>query len=173
MPLDAPVFDDAPIPDETPVLPTDEAPSTVHELHCEVCGIPLSYSGRGRKPKFCDEHKKKAGSSSGKAATRPSRKNSELAAAATESLVQINSLVAAGAMLAQFQQTASAMAAREDAFRTQAFAALQTDPALCQQILRAGQTSARMSLLLAYVSLGASVAPYAIAEAKERRAIKE
>lgn len=27
------------------------------DLACEVCGTPLVYAGRGRKPRFCDEHK--------------------------------------------------------------------------------------------------------------------
>lgn len=30
---------------------------------CETCGEPLSYSGRGRYPRFCDEHKPGKGSS--------------------------------------------------------------------------------------------------------------
>lgn len=28
---------------------------------CEVCDVPLVYSGRGRHPKYCDEHKPTAG----------------------------------------------------------------------------------------------------------------
>lgn len=35
------------------------------DFTCEVCGVPLSYSGRGRKPKFCDEHKSSRPSSGG------------------------------------------------------------------------------------------------------------
>lgn len=30
------------------------------DLSCVVCGVALDYSGRGRKPKFCDEHKRSA-----------------------------------------------------------------------------------------------------------------
>ncbi len=30
-------------------------PST--DLSCEVCGTPLVYGGRGRKPRYCDDHK--------------------------------------------------------------------------------------------------------------------
>lgn len=32
------------------------------DLTCEVCGTPLIYAGSGRKPKFCDEHKRATGS---------------------------------------------------------------------------------------------------------------
>lgn len=40
---------DVPIPEET-------APTT-DDLTCEICGTALTYAGRGRKPKFCDDHK--------------------------------------------------------------------------------------------------------------------
>lgn len=38
-------------------------PTVTSDLTCEVCGTGLVYSGRGRKPRFCEEHKR--GSSSG------------------------------------------------------------------------------------------------------------
>lgn len=37
----------------------DEAP-----YRCETCGTALHYGGRGRKPRFCDEHKKGGASKS-------------------------------------------------------------------------------------------------------------
>lgn len=38
--------------------PPEPTPGPVSDdLTCEVCGKALSYSGKGRKPKFCDEHK--------------------------------------------------------------------------------------------------------------------
>lgn len=166
---DIPVFDDTPIPDAPPI--SDIAPSTSHDLHCKTCGVPLEYSGRGRKPMYCPQHRKASGGS-GSATARTTKKNAELAAAATESLVQVNSLVGMGLMLAQMPATASAIAAREEAFRVQAYAALQTDPALCQQILRAGQASARMTLIIAYASMAGAVAPYAAMEIKAKRAAK-
>lgn len=36
------------------------------DFACEECGAPLTYAGRGRKPRFCDEHKPGRSSSSGK-----------------------------------------------------------------------------------------------------------
>lgn len=33
----------------------DTSPSS--DLACQVCGRPLVYSGRGRKPRFCEDHK--------------------------------------------------------------------------------------------------------------------
>lgn len=46
-------------------ISADDAP-----YRCEVCGTSLEYGGRGRKPRFCAEHKKgasKSASGSGKA----------------------------------------------------------------------------------------------------------
>lgn len=37
---------------QKPFTSTDEAP-----YRCETCGVSLRYSGRGRKPKYCAEHK--------------------------------------------------------------------------------------------------------------------
>ncbi len=41
-------------------------------LTCETCGLPLHYGGRGRKPRFCDEHKPNRKAVDG--STRPPRK---------------------------------------------------------------------------------------------------
>jgi len=38
---------------------TDPAPAATPEFTCEVCGVPVVYSGRGRHPKRCDEHKRR------------------------------------------------------------------------------------------------------------------
>lgn len=54
-----PQFDTVTVPptDDT----TDAGPTTASDdLTCRVCGAPLSYSGRGRKPTLCDEHKRAA-----------------------------------------------------------------------------------------------------------------
>jgi len=52
-------------------VPTDD---DIAPLRCEVdgCTNTLTYSGRGRKPKYCDEHKSatSAGTSSGKRSTK-------------------------------------------------------------------------------------------------------
>ena len=163
---DIPLFEDGVA--EIPKFPgTDKPPPSSHELHCEVCGKELSYSGKGRKPKYCDEHKRSSSSSSNTGTKKNS--NAQLAAQAADALVSVNSLVVMGLMFAQFGDTASEISKREDAFREQAYQALLTDPALCKSILRAGQTSGKISLLIAYGMLGASVAPTAMVEVNEKR----
>lgn len=53
----------------------DIPPTTEDDLTCEVCGKPLIYGGRGRKPTRCDEHKRNKATGGG---TR--RSNSKLGA---------------------------------------------------------------------------------------------
>ncbi|HEY6018781.1 MAG TPA: hypothetical protein VIY48_02495 [Candidatus Paceibacterota bacterium] len=151
-----------PIPDAD--LPPDLPPETGSDLRCQVCGTELVYGGRGRKPTRCDEHKKQSGGNK-----RQSQSNDKLAAQATDSLMALNALATMGIMFAGMNRTASAIAERDDAFREQAYSALLTDPALCRVILRGGAVSARLSLGIAYATLGAAVAPVAIAEFKEKR----
>lgn len=55
----------------------DQAPISSGELACIVCGSPLTYGGRGPKPKYCAEHKtnksKSASASSGGSQARIER----------------------------------------------------------------------------------------------------
>lgn len=101
------------------------------------------------------------------AATGPRGSNETLAKQAASLLAQTNGLITTGLFLTGFKQTASEIAARNDAFEAQVASALLTDPALCRTILKAGGTSAKLSLLIAYAMLAGSVAPVAIAEYRE------
>lgn len=60
--------DFSPISESTVPLDTPPASRDDGVLRCEQCGTgPLYYGGRGRKPRFCDEHKPNKGSSSASA----------------------------------------------------------------------------------------------------------
>jgi hypothetical protein len=59
MPLEA----DLDVDLESPVTPI------VSDYQCEVCATPLTYGGRGRKPRFCAEHKPKGSAASKSKAT--------------------------------------------------------------------------------------------------------
>jgi hypothetical protein len=139
------------------------------EYPCEVCGREAGpYGGRGRKPKFCDEHKKST--SKTRAASAP--KNNALAAQAADALVQINGLVAFAATVMQYEYTGNTLRDAQDEFRTRAHAALVTDPALCRAILRGGPMSARAALILSYGMLATVVAPVAVQEFRDKRELK-
>lgn len=149
-------------PDDTPDI------SGVPEYACSECGKELFYSGRGRKPTKCDDHKRTSSARS----SGSSSNNDKTAAAALEILVQGNNIVAMAAMMGQFFRTASAISDREDAFRVQAMEALKADPALARTIVKAGATSGKAMLLFAYGMLAVSIAPVTLQEIKERRATK-
>lgn len=152
-----------PLIDEPPLL--DGEP----EFSCEGCGTALEYAGRGRKPKWCANCKS---SSPRKLRSVPTGSNDKLAGMATDLLCQANNMAGVGFMLFQLNGTAMALAAREDAFRIQAYEALKTDPALCKMILKGGSTSGKIMLVVAYAMLAVSIAPVAIEEIKEKRAAK-
>lgn len=146
----------------TEEIPQDTTP--LPEYACEVCGEELHYGGRGRKPRFCDEHKK-----GGKSTREPrSAANSKLAAQAADVLAQYNDFAVLGLMFVA-PRTASEIAGRNDAFRDAATRALAGDAALCKSILNAGKYSAKMSLALAYGSLVGGVLPVAIVVVRELR----
>lgn len=60
--LDVPATDDsAPPPDDTPPPPDDDSSAGGGDddkrPHCEECGTVIPWSGRGRRPKRCADHK--------------------------------------------------------------------------------------------------------------------
>lgn len=159
-------FSAAAVPDEADApLPEDVSPGS--EFHCLTCGKPLEYAGRGRKPKYCAEHRRGGARKQTKASTV---KNERLASQATDALMQINGLAAFLAHLTGLPMTAEAINNAEPGLREQVHNALITDPDLCAAILKGGTQSARVSLILAYGMFGISVAPVAALEIKARKA---
>lgn len=166
---DVPVYSD----EKATVFPQDESPIDSDALYCEVCGVEIPYAGRGRKPRKCEQHRRPSGSATRSSAGRKTLgKNEALAAQATEALCQVNGLITLGVMATGLPATASAIQTADEGFREQAYAALLTDPALCQTILRAGTASGKVSLLIAYGMLAAAVTPVAMLEIKEKREAK-
>lgn len=157
------------ITDDIPFV-RDEIPQIDDSvLRCDVCGVDIVYSGRGRKPTKCEEHKRSS-KSTGKRATVKSPSNEKLAADATAVLVQFNDLLTLGMMGAKLHGSASKLANHKEVFEVQAFNALMTDPALCHTILRGGALSGKALLAFAYGSMIMAVAPTLVEEVKERRA---
>ncbi len=146
------------------IAPTDSGV----EYPCTVCRKEAGpYKGKGRKPTKCPDHK--TGSGTG---TKRSGNNHVLAQQAAAALAQINSIGVVVLMTTSFDQTASTIADRNEAFEAAAYNALITDPALCRQILRAGTSSAKVSLMVAYAMLAASVYPALREEVRDKRAAR-
>lgn len=161
-------FEAAVIPEDIPV---DSIPDLSDvEYPCEVCGKESGpYGGRGRKPKRCADHKKQPTVSGSRKLTGNA---ANLAAQATQVLVQVNGMLAVGAMGMQMFNTAHAIAEANPNFEQQAHQALLTDPELCRLILKSGGASAKVSLAMAYVGMGMAILPTALQDVQTRRAVR-
>ncbi len=81
-----------PIPDDVFDVADNATNDTLPiTLACEVCGTPLSYAGKGRKPRFCAEHKPGRGT-----ATRASRGGWKDAGIVEAALTQSIEMIAGG-----------------------------------------------------------------------------
>lgn len=96
--------------------------------------------------------------------------NETLAASALEVLVGFNTAISMGLMAMMMPQSALGVSSYEPTFREQAYAALLTDPGLCNRILKMASTSGTMGLVLAYVGMGLTVAPTAMSEKNNMKA---
>jgi hypothetical protein len=74
-------FSTTEIPSEIPFV--DDG-SQSDDLTCDVCGVPLTYAGRGRKPTKCDTHKRKSSGTT----TRRGSADVELAVTSLHSLYE-------------------------------------------------------------------------------------
>lgn len=152
-------------------IPQDSVPHASDvEYPCVECGREAGpYSGRGRKPTRCPEHKK---TSTRSKAPGTKGSNATLAEQATEALWQINGMAAFLAMLSGFQMTGAAIQEREEAFRQQCYAALLTDPNMCRTILKAGTNSSKVALVACYGMFAAGVVPTLMMEMRMRKEAK-
>ena len=138
------------------------------EYPCTECGRESGpYSGRGRKPTKCPEHKKIP---SKNPRPKTTGKNAQIAGQAADTLAQYNELVAFVATLSTWNNTGEALINANDAFREKAYAALLTDPELAQSIVRTGGISGKAALIISYAMLATAVAPVAVMEARAKKA---
>ncbi len=141
------------------------------EYPCEICGKESGpYSGRGRKPKRCAEHKAKQ-STPRKAGKLPAKVEAN-AAMAAEILAQYNGLAGLGLRLVTYHDTADAIVGANPVFKELAYNALISDPALAESIIRTGGMPGKVALIVAYATFGAAVAPVAMLELRSKRADK-
>ena len=145
-------------------LSMDVALGTTEGLHCVVCGVPLTYAGRGKRPKYCPDHGRRRSGASVTGTGTTTAKNEQLAIQAASALVGVNGLVEIIVGFAGLPETAATMRGAKEAFREQAQTALLNDPDLCRTIIAGGGMSAKLSLVVAYGMLGSVVIPTGVAE---------
>lgn len=151
------------------LLGGSESPTVSDDLTCEVCGKALVYSGRGRKPKFCDEHKQSRSSS-------PRTSSAPRSTGNVNSALQVMETGYAGlsVMLRLFSPTAAVQweSSHDSLIETdrQAFTA---DPKLAQRIAKLGQTSGTAMFIGAHVFALAPVVMIVRADIQNRQAERQ
>lgn len=132
---------------------------------CEVCGTPLVYAGRGRKPTRCDEHKRNKSASN---STRSNKGSTRDVTAAANTLKTLNTAVAVPLMMVA--PTAGAeWSARLPTLEAQTLSILESDPNLARRLASAGAKGGGLALLLAYAMNLMPVLAVARNELNERR----
>lgn len=149
-------------------MPPDAADSTTdtvtsNDPTCEVCGTPLSYSGRGRKPKYCDDHKRSTSTSRTTSTGRRSTRDVEAAMAALSS----------GHTVVQFAMSLVSLEAGQvfeisrPTLDERNRAILESDPALAKRIAAMASKGGGAALLISHVI---AIAPAAAIAGRQMRA---
>lgn len=157
-------FSVADIPPDATTVDIDSGNSeSSSDLTCQVCGTPLTYGGRGRKPKFCDDHKKSPSSGS---STRSSGGRAgaevEAAMAALEGMHTVLSM----ALMVIAPNAAMEWQAQLPALNDRNRGILGADKELAKKIAKMASKGSSPMLFLSY---GAAIAPVAGVASMERR----
>lgn len=158
--MTAPIFMTAPIPD-------DDAPEWLEatetaDLECVVCGTPLTYGGRGPKPKFCIDHKTNKSTSNRSSGARISSDVN----AAMSTLSALYDAVAMGLMLVS-PTAAQVWAGQIESLQEKNKVILTADKDLCRMINRGAASGGRYAFVAAHA---AALTPPLIIAVRERKA---
>ena len=160
--LTMPDFTSSTIPDDEPApewLDKAETP----DLSCESCGTPLVYQGRGRKPRFCAEHKPSAP----KRASVPRGSSSDVASA-MHTLGGLYDALAMGLMLVS-PDAATVWASQVENLQVKNAIILAADKDLCKMINRGAAKGGRYAFFAAHAM--AITPPLMIAVQQRRQTI--
>lgn len=165
-------FSVASIPEDA--APMDTAPadpiSEPAGYYCEVCGVPLSYGGRGRPPKRCAEHK--SSKSSGSSSRGGGRRSTRDVDAAMAALDAAHTSLTFGLMLlsptaaAEWEQGRPKLNERNQLI-------LESDPALAKRIASMAAKGGSTALILNHLIALVPVLGIARGEMRERALVKK
>jgi hypothetical protein len=147
-----------------------DAPDAPKDIACTVCGKDISYlySGRGRKPKYCEEHKPaRAASSLGSAR---SVKGTGAVKQAVTNLENLYNLMGMGLYMAGAKDAASSLAQSVPGLSEANRQYLETDPALVKMLNNAGTTGGRTMF---FITNAMTLGPVAVLAYQELTAKRE
>ena len=151
----APVFAVADIPvvdiDDAFMTALDPDPDPAPtDLACETCNTPLSYAGRGRRPRFCAEHRRSSGT------PRPTSSRGAARTAGVEDALarmdMLYGLLAAGLMMVN-PVAASEFAGRVEGTQLLNRQAFEADPRLVKRINTTSQNAGTLLFIGSNVML--------------------
>lgn len=143
---------DAPVPDTAPMS---------DDLTCQICDAPLFYGGKGRKPKFCDEHKQSRSTGAARKTSSGSTVDAAMASLAfCEDLLSIPLLMLSPNAAKEWVTGLPALRAKNRAI-------LSGNPALCKSIAK---TSSKVSPYMLLGSYGYALSPVVKVVAQDVRA---
>lgn len=156
------------------IVSEDESPVDFQVCSIAGCSEPVAvWGGRGRRPTKCDEHRK----TKSPLGTKSTGSNKRKATVAAAILVQWNSLAAFGLFVSGYPGTHDAISGAQPSFQSSAELALESNPELCDTIIRLGKNSGQAGLFLVYGQMLAVVGPTLLMEHKlkvaERKAREE
>lgn len=135
---------------------------------CVVCGTPLAYGGRGRKPKYCEEHKAQGSSTPRASSGRRSPRDVEAAMAALASIhtsLEFGMMIVAG-------DAALAFSAQRDALDLRNRGILEADPKLAKRLATAASKGGGPALVLSHLIAIAPAAGITFSKIKDGRAAR-
>lgn len=141
-----PVFEPVDVPAE------DYAPES-NDPTCVECGAPLTYSGRGRKPRYCDAHRKRSSGTSNRASSPRASGNVDTALVILGGMY--DGLSAALMMLSP--RAATEWSSRVDTLQMQNRVILTANPDLCKRINNVSKSGATGAFIAAHVMAVAPV----------------
>lgn len=155
-------------------LPHDDAPPGAttepppYALTCETCGTPLLYSGRGRKPRFCDEHKPARSNSGNTGRGRNADKELDQACTTLADLYDVTVLPLA--LLSP--EAANVWSMQIDGLNSRNRTILANNRDLVRKINSAGAKGGTTAFVLSHLFAATPVALVLIGAATQRRAAR-
>jgi hypothetical protein len=147
---------------ETVPIPEDDA---APEYACEVCGKELQYGGRGRHPRFCEEHKPRSASS---ISTRKSSAKGDVAAALS-AMDMMYDLLGMGLLMVGAHDALDLFKESRPQLKEKNEAYLSNDAALAKSLAKLGRTGGRYAFATAQVATVGPVLVLAAGEVTQKR----
>jgi len=155
----------------TPTEIPDDVSDAPHDIACVTCGkdIAYLYKGKGRKPKYCEDHKPQRSASN--LGTR--RTASGAVGTAVQNLENMYGMAAAALFMFGAKGAASELSNSVPGLSAQNAAYLATDPELVKMINRVGKTGGRAGFFIANAMVLGPVAMSAYMELAAAREAKQ